>query len=278
MQKFTKHSLGFASIVGLVGMINPLLVAHAEGISISQAQEAPIKKPSTPQSLKGWYMTVGAGATWENTVKDQRQSTAYSPYYGDLRQDRTGQINHGSGVAVEGGVGYSFGNQLRAELTYLFNTTALGNQVYSGTITGPGIPGGSDSFSGNADITGRTYRNSVLASLYYDIPTKSRWVPYVGAGLGWTNVSVSSMTYNYDVTILSNGARQTGSDTISGGNGNALGYQAKIGVSYIVSKSTDLFVEGNYQGNTSVDIGTGTILGSFNSFGVKGGFRYRFGK
>jgi len=253
-------------------------MVHAEESSNTQAKEAAVKKPSTPQSLKGWYLTVGAGGTWEETVNDKKQSTAYSPYYGDLRQDRTGQINHDGGFAAEGGVGYDFGNQLRAELTYLFNTTELGNQTYSGTITGPGVPGGSDSFSGNADVYGRTYRNSVLASVYYDIPTRSRWVPYVGAGLGWTNVSTSNLTYNYDVTIRSNGARQTGSDTISGGSGNAFGYQAKIGVTYLLSKSTDLFVEGNYQGNTSVDLGTGTTLGSFNSFGVKGGFRYRFGR
>jgi opacity protein-like surface antigen len=65
---------------------------------------------------------------------------------------------------------------------------------------------------------------------------------------------------------------------VPGGSGGAFGYQAKIGLSYLASRSTDLFVEGNYFGNTSVDLGNGTTFGSFNSFGVKAGFRYRFGK
>jgi opacity protein-like surface antigen len=121
------------------------------------------------------------------------------------------------------------------------------------------------------------YKNSVLASLYYDIPTKSRWVPYFGGGLGWTNVSTTDIVYNYDVA-LGSGGQAVGSKTVPGGNSGALGYQAKIGVSYIATKSTDLYVEANYLGNTSVDLGSGTSFGSFNSYGVKAGFRYRFGK
>ena len=159
-------------------------------------------------------------------------------------------------------------------MTYLYNTSSLGSQQYSGSIS---YAGGGDTFSGQADVSGRINRNSILASLYYDIPTKTRWVPYVGAGLGYTNVSTSDSTYNYNVA-LGSGGRSIGTSTVPSGSDSAFGYQAKIGLSYLASNSTDLFVEGNYLGNTSVDLGTGTEFGSFNSFGVKAGFRYRFGK
>lgn len=97
-------------------------------------------------------------------------------------------------------------------------------------------------------------RNSVLASLCYGIPTKTRWVPYAGGGLGWTNVSTSEMVYNYNVA-LSFGGRSVGASTVPGGAGNTFGYQAKIGVSCIASHGADLFVEWNHQGNARASFG-----------------------
>lgn len=262
-----------AAVLSVV--VNPHSLVRAEEVRIDQAPEASVEKSSVPESIRGWYLTAGAGSTWESQINDSRTSSVYSSRLGqEIFQDRSGDVNHGSGVAAEAGFGYDFGNQLRAELTYLFNTTSLGSQRYSGSIS---YAGGGDAFSGWADVSGRVYRNSVLASLYYDIPTKTRWVPYFGGGLGWTNVSTSDMIYDYNVSLKS-GGRSVGTSKVSGGSGNAFGYQAKIGVSYIASKSADLFVEGNYQGNTSLNFGNGTTFGGINSFGVKAGFRYRFGK
>jgi opacity protein-like surface antigen len=192
----------------------------------------------------------------------------------EIFQERNGDLDHGHGVAVEAGVGYDFGNRLRTELTYLFNTTSLGSEQNSGTIS---FTGGGDTFSGQADVSGRVTRNSVLASFYYDIPTKTRWIPYFGGGLGYINVNTSDAIYNYNVA-LSSGGRGIGVSTVPGGSASAFGYQAKIGLSYIASKNTDVFVEGNYLGNTNVNLGSGVTFGSFNSFGVKAGFRYRFGR
>jgi opacity protein-like surface antigen len=62
-----------------------------------------------------------------------------------------------------------------------------------------------------------------------------------------------------------------------GGSGSAFGYQAKIGVSYMAAEQADVFLEGIYQGNTSVTVGKSTY-GSLNDFGVRAGLRYRFGK
>jgi opacity protein-like surface antigen len=228
-----------------------------------------------PKSKTGWYVTAGVGASWESSITDSRTSSTYSVRRSEyVFQERRGDVRHGDGVAVDAGIGYDFGNRLRAELTYLYNTTSLGSQQYSGSISSGTYH---DTFSGQADVSGRINRNSILASLYYDFPTKTRWVPYVGAGLGYTNVSTSDSVYNFNVA-LGTGGRSIGTSTVPGGSGSAFGYQAKIGLSYLTSNSTDLFVEGNYFGNTSVDLGTGTTFGSFNSFGAKAGFRYRFAR
>jgi hypothetical protein len=259
----------------LSAVVNSPSLVRAEEVRVTPAQEASTEKSSASNSRRGWYLTAGAGITWESQINDKRTSSVYSPRLGkEIFQDRSGNVNHGDGFAAEAGIGYDFGNQLRSELTYLFNTTSLGSQQYSGSIS---YAGGGDTFNGQADVSGRVNRNSVLASFYYDIPTKTRWVPYVGGGLGWTNVSTSEMVYNYNVA-LSSGGRSVGVSSVPGGAGNTFGYQAKIGISYIASQSTDLFVEGDYQGNTSANFGTGTTFGSFNSFGVKAGFRYRIGK
>ena len=255
--------------------INPLDSAAAEEVKVVPAVADSSVKSSVLKSKTGWYVTAGAGFSEDPSITDSRTSSAYSPRLGrEIFQDRRGDVDHGDGVAVEAGVGYDFGNRLRAELTYLYSASSLGSQKYSGSIS---YAGGGDTFSGQADVSGRINRNSILASLYYDVPTNTRWVPYVGAGLGYTNVSTSDKVYNYDV-VLGSGARATGSDTVSGGSGSAFGYQAKIGLSYLASNSTDIFVEGSYFGNTSVDLGTGTTLSGFSGFGVNAGFRYRFGK
>ena len=57
-----------------------------------------------------------------------------------------------------------------------------------------------------------------------------------------------------------------------GGSGSSFGCQARVGLSYFASRSTDLFVEGNYFGNTGVDPGSGTASAASTVFGIKGGF------
>jgi hypothetical protein len=105
-------------------------------------------------------------------------------------------------------------------------------------------------------------KSDVLASLYYDIETNSRWTPYIGGGIGYTNLSTPSFSLN-------------GFPTNSVNKG-LFGWQAKVGVSYAMSYNSDIYVEGVYQGAggyTSENL----TFDAFNSFGGKIGFRYRFG-
>jgi len=99
-----------------------------------------------------------------------------------------------------------------------------------------------------------------MASAYLDIPF-GHWVPYIGGGLGYTNLSTPSFTID---------------DTrFSSGNQGALGWQAKLGVAYAVNWNLDLYAEGVYSGASGISTDNFDFQ-SFNEYGAKLGFRYRF--
>ena len=219
------------------------------------------EEDSAPKDAsKGFYATLSAGGSWLSSPSISSTDAATNTTV-------EGNWNLGGGVAAEAGFGYDFGNNVRAQLSYVLNTASLGDGSYSGTASG--IP-----FTGTISQSGTASTNSVFVSGYYDIPTKSKFTPYVGAGIGWTSVTIPSGDATATVTAL--GRTVTAVAPNSGGSASAFGYTAKIGVSYAVSKPADLFIEGVYQGNTSVTIDSDQI-GALNSFGARAGLRYRFG-
>lgn len=194
---------------------------------------------TTPQSYssgKGFYATIGLGASWP---QDLSWDARNFPLGGNIQQ--------GGGFSGEAGVGYDFG-AIRTELTYGYSRSSVNRISVDGF--------------GSAGSSGVVNKNDVLASAYWDINTNSRWTPYIGGGIGYTNLSTPSIR-----TPLG----RTGSD-----NQGLFGYQAKVGVTYAASRSTDVFLEGVYQGATSFD-GSDVNYGSTNNWGAKLGARFRFG-
>jgi len=251
-----KQSLLLA-IAGLSSIVAPVY-----------AQEASISKDT-----KGFYVTAGVGAAWATnpSISDaQNGSVAGVNYSGVL----TGTQNLGGGVAAEGGLGYDFGNNFRSEVTYVLNSFSVGSTTVSGNYRLTGGFTGNLPVSANVDASGTINTNSLFASGYYDFRTKSKFTPYIGAGLGWTSVSTPSLPYSGTATVQGVTTRFSG--TSDSGSASALGYLAKIGVSYAVAKPADIYLEGIYQGNTGVTI-SGTEFGALNSFGARAGIRYKFG-
>jgi len=89
----------------------------------------------------------------------------------------SGNTSLNGGFALETGLGYDFGT-VRGELTHLYDNASLNTL----SVTALGTSGTASISNGNVNT------NSVLASAYVDIPTGSRWVPYLGGGLGYTNI------------------------------------------------------------------------------------------
>lgn len=223
--------------------LQALLLLGAGGLAFSASLlAAPARAQewgSTPESysgVTGFYATVGLGASWPQNVSWDARNL---PFNGDIKG--------GGGFSGEAGIGYDFG-ALRTELTYGYTR----NSVNSVTVNG----------FGNASSSGIINRNDVLASLYLDIPTNSRWTPYIGGGIGYSNVS----TPNFSTPAFNTGSANRG----------LFGYQAKVGVSYAASRSTDLFLEGVYSGASGFS-SNNVNYGSLNEWGAKIGARFRFG-
>jgi len=246
------------------------LLATAALSAVAFSMPARAQDEAPKDQTKGAYVTIGAGGSWASNP-----SFNYSNTSNGVTENTNGSIDLGGGVAVEGGLGYDFGNNVRAELTYTYNSFSIGTTTTdSGRITAPGFA--DIQYNATADTSGTASKNSVLASAYYDIPTKSKFTPYVGAGLGWVGISVPDQNYTLTGTVEGFGPASVGGLSLPGGSASAFGYQAKVGVSYAAAKSTDLFVEGTYAGNTSVTIGD-ISLGALNNFGARAGVRFRFG-
>jgi hypothetical protein len=184
----------------------------------------------------GFYVTVGAGATWPSDMDIRTRN--FDPNF-------NGDMTFGGGFSVDAGVGYDFG-AIRTELTYGYTRGSL-NDVQFNNVD----------FSSSGIIN----KNDVMGSVYLDIPFGS-WVPYLGGGIGYTNLSTPSFTVD---------GYRTGSS-----NKGLFGWQAKAGVAYVLNWNTDVYVEGTYSGASGFSA-SDIRYDSYNDFGAKLGLRYRFG-
>lgn len=308
----------------LLGATLPSLVAPAvraeEAVKAEDqllAQSYGTTRVTTPVSYEqgtGFYGTIGVGASWATNVSASGDSRTNNWVNGNafnvvpafsagsivdnlstITVNPRVKTKFGGGFAGEAGLGYDFGD-VRAELTYVYNNSPInsvsgelkprlnlnGNQ-YALRTRGLAVDGGNS-----------TNSNSVFGSLYYDIPTNSRWVPYIGGGIGYTNVSWDGVDFNNvryttntvlpnlpfnsatrNSTVLDQNLWRRGSVSYGNQNVGLFGYQAKVGLTYVASCTTDVFAEGTYQGASNFEV-SGFDFGSLNSWGGRIGARFRF--
>ncbi len=91
--------------------------------------------------------------------------------------------------SVGGGVGYYFNKHIRADVTFehRFETDVKGT-----------APGASIGLNGNAPGKLGLESQLVLINAYYDFDTRSRFTPYVGAGLGWVKHDLAAGSFSTD--------------------------------------------------------------------------------
>ena len=162
-------------------------------------------------------------------------------------------LNLNTGFNGEAAIGYQI-HQTRAELAVGYGNYGVNSQTFdNGTLS--------------VANSGAVQATTVMLNGYYDFPiylkkaVKSRWSPYIGAGIGYANINTPA---------CDNGT------CFAGGSTNGFAYQGKLGVSYRVAQRSFVFLEGGYLGTTA-----GTIDGvNFNNFGswrLNMGFRIGFG-
>jgi hypothetical protein len=230
------------------------------GAPVMAAPEAPIAAPITvPQgygtttvvdvveveSVNGWYLTVGAGAVWPS---DQRMWARDNSIWNNVTSLPSTTINYNGGFSVDGGIGYDFG-ALRAELTYGYSAPSIEN------VTLRNLGGGS------FDAGGKINKNDIMASVYWDVLPFSRFTPYIGGGIGYSNLSTPSFNV---------GSYYSGSN-----NKGLFGWQAKAGISYAMAYNWDVYAEATFSGTGNPHF-ENVNFSSYKDVGAKLGFRYRF--
>jgi hypothetical protein len=228
----------FATTVEPLPNTPPHIPRIAQGATSTASETDPSSYPYA--SIK-----VGAGFPWN--------------YNGDF--DLLG-TNVDTSLKLDGGftgelaVGYKF-NQARAEVAVGYGNYSSSKQTFNS--------GRYDSFSSSSNRA--LNLTTVMVNGYYDIPltngdgSRSRWSPYIGAGIGYANINAPSCS---------------GSGCFSGGSTGGFAYQGNVGLSYRVGNRSQAFVETGYLGSTSGSIDR-VNFDSFGSWRVFLGWRQGFG-
>lgn len=160
-----------------------------------------------------------------------------------------------TGFNGEAAIGYRF-NDVRTDLSVGYGSFGIDRQKFR-------IRGADDtSVSGDGSVNVWT----VMANLYYDIPlnqkgeTRSPWSPYIGAGIGYANISTPSCAV---------------AGCFDGGSSGSFAWQAKLGLSYQATPGGAVFLEGGYLGtigHTQID---SVRFGDFGTWRLNLGWRQR---
>jgi len=251
IRKSVLRGLGFAAASGALF-----------GAPVMAAPEAPIAAPITVaqttaqgygtttttvevvevESVNGWYLTVGAGAVWPGNQNYWANTAPLS-----ARSQPRGTLELNGGFSIDGGIGYDFG-AIRTELTYGYSAPSVNNAV-------------SHDLSRTFSAGGKINKNDIMASVYWDVLPFSRFTPYIGGGIGYSNLSTPSFNV---------GSYYSGSN-----NKGLFGWQAKAGISYAMAYNWDVYAEATFSGTGNPHF-ENVNFSSYKDVGAKLGFRYRF--
>ena len=212
------------------------------------AATPPVTLPAEP-AKRYPYASIQLGVAFPKT------------YSGEFSLDGVGDIptelDLNTGFNGELALGYTF-NRFRSDLSVGYSNFGVNEQRYSSSTYGRARVAG----QGSMDLT------TLMLNGYYDVPirksdqSRSRWSPYIGAGIGYANISTPACA---------------AADCYEGGSDGSFAWQAKAGVSYRASERGFAFLEGGYigtAGRTSVDeVG----FGSFGTWRLNLGWRQGFG-
>lgn len=183
-----------------------------------------------------------------------------------------------SGTAFAAEVGARYGNGLRSGIEFAYTTADV--DTHTGVTLGGGSIDGLDaaSIAGSPDALGVTVgqvvadgrgditNTAVFANLYYDFNREASFQPYVGVGIGISDVDVDYQPSGIQVVDDSE---------------TKFAYQGKAGVTWWLNPEWEVYGEYAYRATEDIELenqlfpGTLDIENQSNTFSV--GARYRFG-
>ena len=201
------------------------------------------------EELKGLYFTGNIG-TSSFTSADWKAEVNGLDHKGDLKFD--------DGTGWELGLGYDFG-RVRTELSYgnSYNEIkSISAKINEGTLIGTSVE---SSASGDLKI------KNILINGYLDFPfgEQKKLTPYLGAGIGGSKLDIDNIT--------------VAGEELESASTWLFGYQAKLGLSYLLNNNVNIFGEGIYSAFSDLGVaGEKYGLGSNSDINYRAGFRLRF--
>jgi OmpA-OmpF porin, OOP family len=194
---------------------------------------------AAPAHAEGFYIGLNGGWNWAQNQKVDVGTLGITGATG------TYKAKQDDGYAINGAVGYGWGNGFRTELEIGYKE----NQYKTARGIGP--------------MNGRAQIWSAMANVYYDIPVGFALRPYIGGGIGVANwdakggISASPFRFNDDTTDVA--------------------WQGIAGVGYDINPNWTLSVEYRYF-ETPIGGGGGPkgIRNDYSSQMALIGLRYNF--
>ena len=163
------------------------------------------------------------------------------------------RLGFDTGYGVNAALGYRFRNNLRLEAEFSYGSNKI-RELSLLTIA-------------TLKATGTITTLSGLLNLYYDIPTNSRFEPYIGAGIGASRLAFENLGFIFPGTNISSGGF-TDSTTV-------LVYQLRAGVAYNIDSKTAITLGYRYFNVTSQSV-SGLEFDGIGFHNIELGLRYWF--
>ncbi|MFD1328227.1 outer membrane protein [Mycoplana ramosa] len=179
-----KTILGAALTAGLSAT-----VAHAGG-ELYPVVQAPEVDMGTIAAAQGWYIRGDLGYSASISGGDGNY-TYVDTFTGGQSRESFDDSRFSKPFSYGFGMGYQFNNFLRADLTTDFFNSSF--DAESG-IDQPCRPGGNAGTGCNFTHDSGFDAISILANGYVDLGTYAGFTPYIGAGIGATNVQWDDLT------------------------------------------------------------------------------------
>lgn len=154
----------------------------------------------------------------------------------------TATVELDSGLTYGLNVGYDFGNDIRTEIGY-------------DKVTGDFTKVAGVAITGDVDVS------TFSASVFKDFSNDSNFTPYIGAGLGTTNIDVGTMTLD--------------GTAYAGSNSNTETLTLTLGTNYEFNEGSNVFLEGNYRKVGDVTV-SGVEYSDISTLGVSTGIKFSF--
>jgi len=217
-----KKLLAAASIAGLAQLV----------LMASAAADVP----------KGMYAGVDGGLAWTSNITYTTGSTGttcYPPYYYCVPYyNYYNAVTFDLGYSAGAQFGYAFGGP-RVEFEYNYRNNGAAT-IYT--------------TQGMQSATGSLTSNNYMVNAFYDFDTGSKWVPYIGLGLGMADVKAS---------MIKASSLTSGFSGYLDGSSSKFAVQFIFGAEYLATDNIGVFVDwrGLWASNVNLNYGMGCPSG-----------------